>query len=254
MKIAVLLKQTFDTEDRIVVKDGAVVPEGVTYIINPYDELAVEEALRIKEKAGQGEVVVISAGDGKVQEALRKALAMGADRAVRVDMEGLAVDEAIVATALATVIQEGGFDLVIGGWRAIDDGSAQVAVRVAEQLNLPQLNVVTKLQIEGGKAIAWREIDGGSEVIEAPLPALVTAQRGLNDPRYPNMKGIMQAKKKELKTVSASSLLPAGATAKVKVLETFLPQAKAAGKIFKDDPASAVQALVSALREEAKVI
>ncbi|MBM7867725.1 electron transfer flavoprotein subunit beta [Heliobacterium gestii] len=254
MKIAVLLKQTFDTEDRIIVKDGAVVPEGVTYIINPYDELAVEEALQLKEKAGKGEVVVISAGGAKVQESLRKALAMGADRAVRIDTDGLAADEGVIAVALAEAIQQDGFDLILGGWRAIDDGSAQVAVRVAEQLNLPQLNVVTKLEIEGNKAVAWREIDGGSEVLEASLPAVITAQRGLNEPRYPNMKGIMQAKKKELKTIPASSLLPAGVAAKVQISETFLPKAKAAGKVYKDDPAAAVQSLVAALREEAKVI
>ncbi|MZP29685.1 electron transfer flavoprotein subunit beta [Heliobacterium undosum] len=254
MKIAVLLKQTFDTEDRIIVKDGVVVPEGVTYIINPYDELALEAALQIKEKAGKGEVVLFSAGGAKVQEALRKALAMGADRAVRIDTEGLIADEGIVAAALAEALKPGGFDLILCGWRAIDDGSAQVAIRVAELLDLPQLNVVTKLEIEGNKALAWREIDGGSEILEAPLPVLVTTQRGLNEPRYPNMKGIMQAKKKELKTIPAGSLVPVGLKAKVQNGDTFLPKAKTAGKVYKSDPAAAVQALVAALREEAKVI
>ncbi|MTV50749.1 electron transfer flavoprotein subunit beta [Heliobacillus mobilis] len=252
MKIAVLIKQTFDTEAKIVVKEGKVDPSGVNVIINPYDEFAIEEALRIKEKVG-GEVVVFSAGSDKVTESLRKALAMGADRAVRVELDGVAVDEGVVAEALAKALGEGNFDLVLTGWLAIDDRSAQVGVRVAEILNLSQINMVTQLELADGKLTGSREIEGGMEVVEVPLPALITAQRGLNEPRYPSMKGIMQAKKKELKVVNASDL-NISAQPKVEVKDVFLPKAKEAGKIYKDDMAAAVSALVKALREEAKVI
>ncbi|MBC9784972.1 electron transfer flavoprotein subunit beta/FixA family protein [Heliobacterium chlorum] len=252
MKIAVLIKQTFDTEAKIVVKEGKVDPSGVNVIINPYDEFAIEEALRIKEKVG-GEVVVFSAGSDKVTESLRKALAMGADRAVRVELDGVAVDEGVVAEALAKAVGEGNFDLVLTGWLAIDDRSAQVGVRVAEILNLSQINMVTQLELADGKLTGSREIEGGMEVVEVPLPALITAQRGLNEPRYPSMKGIMQAKKKELKVVNASDL-NISAQPKVEVKDVFLPKAKEAGKIYKDDMADAVSALVKALREEAKVI
>ncbi|GAV24345.1 electron transfer flavoprotein subunit beta, partial [Carboxydothermus islandicus] len=136
MKLVVLLKQTFDTEAKIVLKDGKIDDSGVTLIINPYDEFAVEEALRIKEKLGQGEVVVVSAGSDRAQEALRQALAMGADRAVLVKTDGLQLDESVVAEVLAKVLQQMEYDLILAGWRAIDDSSAQVGVRVAEILGL----------------------------------------------------------------------------------------------------------------------
>ena len=253
MKLVVLLKQTFDTEAKIVLKDGKIDDSGVTLIINPYDEFAVEEALRIKEKLGQGEVVVVSAGSDRAQEALRQALAMGADRAVLVKTDGLQLDEMVVAEVLAKVLQQMEYDLILAGWRAIDDSSAQVGVRVAEILGLPQINLVTKLEVGEGKITGHREIEGGTEVVEVPLPALVTAQRGLNEPRYPSMKGIMQAKKKELKVINAADL-GVNAAPKVEIKEIFLPKGKQAGKIFTDEPAVAVAKLVKALREEAKVI
>ncbi|MCW2279079.1 electron transfer flavoprotein subunit beta/FixA family protein [Heliophilum fasciatum] len=252
MNIVVLIKQTFDTEAKIAIKEGKIVADGVTQIINPYDEFALEEALRIKEKSG-GDVLVVSAGGEKVKEALRSALAMGADRALLVETEGAAVDEGIVASALAKAISGLSYNLVLSGWKAIDDNSAQVGGRVAETLGLPQVNVVTQLTIEDGKALAVREVEGGTETVEVPLPALITAQRGLNEPRYPNMRGIMQAKKKELKVVTLSELGVSGAP-QVAVKNVVLPPAKQAGKLFRDDVATSVAQLVQALRNEAKVI
>jgi len=256
MKIVVCLKQTFDTEAKITINaDGKINDQGVSLIMNPYDEFAVEEALRIKEKDG-GEVTVISVGGAKAQDALRQALAMGADNAVLITPELEVMDEYATATILAKAIEGMEYDLILGGFRAIDDGSAQVAGRVAEILGLPVVNVVTKLEVADGKALATREIEGGSEVVEVPLPAVITAQKGLNEPRYPSMKGIMKAKKKPMdkKGLADLGLEPAAVAAKVTALSYFLPAPRAAGKIIPGEPAEAAVALARALREEAKII
>lgn len=256
MKIVVLMKQTFDTEAKITLTaDGKINRQGVSLIMNPYDEFAVEEALRIKEKHG-GEVTVVSMGGAEVQDALRQALAMGADKAVLIDPGMEEVDEFTTATILAKAVAGMEYDIILGGFRAIDDGSAQVAGRVAEILGLPVVNMVVKLEIAEGKAVATREIEGGTAVIEVPLPAVITAQKGLNEPRYPSMKGIMQAKKKPMQKLSLADLgLDVQAVApKVKVSSYFLPSPRQAGKVFTGEPAEMVAALVKALREEAKVI
>ncbi|MCL6610029.1 MAG: electron transfer flavoprotein subunit beta/FixA family protein [Peptococcaceae bacterium] len=256
MNIVVCMKQTFDTEAKIALDaNGKINKQGVSLIMNPYCEFAVEEALRIKEKHG-GEVTVVSVGGPEAQDALRQALAMGADKAVLVDPGMEEVDEFATATILAKAISGMQYDIILGGFRAIDDGSAQVAGRVAEILGLPVVNVVVKLDIEGGKAVATKEIEGGSQVLEVSLPAVFTAQKGLNEPRYPSMKGIMQAKKKPMdkKTLADLGLDAAQVAPKVKVLSYFLPSARAAGKIIPGEPADAARDLVKALREEAKVI
>ncbi|MEW6661194.1 MAG: electron transfer flavoprotein subunit beta/FixA family protein [Bacillota bacterium] len=261
MKIIVLMKQTFDTEAKIQL-DGAgkISTDGIQYIINPYDEFAVEEAIRIKEKLGTGEVILVSLGGSKAEEALRQALAMGADRAVLLrDPMFDGGDEHSSAVALAAALRQIGFDLVLGGQIAIDDGSAQVATRVAEILGLPQVNVVTKIELNEKQVVAYREADGTVEVVESALPALITAQKGLNEPRYPSLKGIMQAKKKELKVLGVLDLgLKAedvGALgAKTKVLEYFMPPARKAGRLLQGEPSETAAELVALLREEAKVI
>lgn len=257
MKIAVLIKQTFDTEAKILIDaNGRISRQGVSLIMNPYDEYAVEEALRLKEKNG-GEVTVVSAGAPEVQDALRQALAMGSDKAVLVTDPSLADgDEFTAAVVLAKVLSTLEYDLILAGWRAIDDGSAQVGVRVADLLGLPQVNVVTKLEVADGKALATREIEGGSEVVEVPLPAVITAQKGLNEPRYPSMKGIMQAKKKPMQKLSLGDLgLDAAQTgAKVKAKAYFLPSVRAAGKIVPGEVPEAARELVRLLREDAKII
>ncbi|MFZ5648223.1 MAG: electron transfer flavoprotein subunit beta/FixA family protein [Bacillota bacterium] len=256
MKIVVCMKQTFDTEAKIAIDgNGKINKQGVSLIMNPYDEFAVEEALRIKEKHG-GDVTVVSVGGPEVQDALRQALAMGADKAVLVDPGVDEVDEFTTATILAKAISGMAPEVVLGGFRAIDDGSAQVAGRVAEMLGLPVVNMVVKLEIADGKAAATSEIEGGSQTVEVALPAVFTAQKGLNEPRYPSMKGIMQAKKKPMEKIGIGDLgLDAGqVTGKVKALSYFLPSARAAGKIIPGEPADAARDLVKALREEAKVV
>lgn len=256
MKILVCIKQVFDTEAKIALNSsGKINRQGVSLIMNPYDEFAVEEALLIKEKHG-GEVTVISIGEPEAQDALRQALAMGADKAVLISPETEEVDEHTTATVLAKVISGMEYDLILGGWRAIDDGSAQVAGRVAEILGIPVVKMITKLEVEGNKAVATCEIEGGNEIIEVPLPVMFTAQKGLNEPRYPSMKGIMQAKKKpmEKKGLADLGLDVAQVAPKVKALSFFMPSSRAAGRIIEGEVPEATVALVKALREEAKVL
>lgn len=258
MKIVVCLKQTFDTEAKITLDgEGKINREGVSLIINPYDEFAIEEALRINENTGGGEVVLVCLGREEAQESIRQGLAMGADRAILITDSALEdCDEYTSAVVLAKAIKDLEYDLILGGWRAIDDGSAQVGVRLAEILDLPSVNMVTKIEIGDGKATATREIEGGNEVVEVPLPSVLLAQKGLNEPRYPTMKGIMKARKKELKKVSLSDLgiNPDDVKAKVKSLKYTLPEARKAGKVLEGEPADTAKELARLLREEAKVI
>jgi len=261
LKIVVCLKQTFDTEAKIQLDpSGKISNENVQYIINPYDEFAVEEALRIKERLGQGEVVAVSIGGAKTEEALRQALAMGADRAVLLqDAAFEGGDWHTAAVILAQAIRGMEFDLILGGQVAIDDGAAQVTTRLAEILDLPQVNVVTKLDVDGRKVVAQREGDGATEVVEVALPAVITAQKGLNEPRYPTLKGIMQAKKKELKILGMADLgldptSVGSAGARTRVQSYALPPARKEGKIIGGELPGTAAELVRLLREEAKVI
>lgn len=261
MKIVVLMKQTFDTETKISLDaSGQIDSNGVNYVINPYCEFAVEEALRIKEKLGEGEVVILSAGPERAETAIRTCLAMGADRGILVNDPALeGGDEFTAAKVLAKALQNEGFDLILAGFQAVDDGSAQVGSRIAELLNIPVVTIVTKIEVEGGKAVATREIDDGVEIIEVPLPAILTAQSGLAEPRYPSMKGIMQSKKKPLQQLTLAdigvSVDEAGAKgAKVKIEALSMPAARQAGKIVPGDPAEASIELVKLLRTEAKII
>lgn len=257
MKIAVYVKQTFDTEAVIRLNsEGEIDKTGVKLIINPYDEFAVEEALRIKESKG-GEVIVFSVGGEETIEALRQTLAMGADRAVLLQDAGLsASDYHGVALALARAIEREKCDLILTGWVKIDDGTAQVPARIAQILGLPQITVVTKVTVEGEKVVCQREGDGIAHIIESPLPVVITAQKGLNEPRYPNMKGIMQAKKKTITTLGLAELglaVEQGA-AKAENAGYFLPVPRKAGKILGGEVEDSVRQLVSLLRQEAKVV
>lgn len=254
MKIVTLVKQTFDTEAKIVISGGKIDDTGVNLIINPYDEFAVEEAIRIKEAQGEGEIVAVSVGSSKVQTTLRHALAMGADRAVLLEDDAFCGDEVTVAAVLAKALEGMEYDLILGGNIAIDDQSAQVASRVAVKLGLPVVNAVVGLEFDGDKAICKREIEGGVEVVEVPLPAVITAQKGLNEPRYPSMPNIMKSKKKELKTVTAADIGFAGEAAQTEIIETAMPPARAAGKIIDGDAVEAAVKLVDLLRNEAKAI
>lgn len=261
MKIVVCVKQTFDTEARIEVNtEGKIIENGVKKIMNPYDEYAVEEAIKIKELSG-AEVTVVNMGSDEATEAVRQALAMGADKAVMLnDPAFLGGDEFSSAKVLAKAIEKMEYDLILAGWVAIDDGSAQTAGRIAEILNIPQATVVTKLEIGEGKVQASREIDGGVEVVEVPLPAMITVQKGINEPRYPSLKGIMQAKKKEIKTVTCADLglMPGevgAAGAKASVGNISLPAKRSTCKVIEaDNTRAACGKLVEMLRNEAKAI
>ncbi|OFW81139.1 MAG: electron transfer flavoprotein subunit beta [Alicyclobacillus sp. RIFOXYA1_FULL_53_8] len=255
MNILVCLKQTFDTEERITIDNGKIKEDGVKFVINPYDEYAVEEAIRLKEEFG-GEVTVLSIGPSRVEEALRTALAMGADEAVLADDPALFGDEFSAAKVLAAMIRGRSFDLILAGNQAVDDGSGQVAVRLAQELEIPHIGVITKLEVVGTEVTAHRDAEGDVEIVKAALPVLVTAQQGLNEPRYPSLIGIRKAGKKPLTHVTLADLgLNAqDVAAKAKVMETYLPQPKQAGKILAGDLTDQVKELVQSLKNVDKVI
>jgi len=249
LKIAVCIKRVPDTETRIkVAADGKSIDEaGVKFILNPYDEFAVEEALRLKEKAGSGEVVVVAMGLDNAQETIRTALAMGADRGIL--LKGApSLDPLDAARALAAELKGGGYDLILFGKLAIDDYSQAVGTMVAELLELPSVSAVSHLELSGGKGTAEREIEGGVEVVEFSTPAVLTADKGLNEPRYPALKGIMAAKKKPLDVKPA--MLGPGA---LEILALMPPPERKEGKIVGEGPAAVLE-LVRLLREEAKVL
>lgn len=257
MNIVVCIKQTFDTEAKITLKDGKIDDAGVDLIINPYDEFALEEALRLKEKRGEGQVILVSVGGENVQKALRTGLATGADRAVLINDPALdGGDDWASAAAMAKAIGGIQYDILLAGRIAVDDGSGQVAIRLAEALGIPSVNSVLKLEVVDGKAVATREIDGGTEEIEVSLPAMVTAQKGLNEPRLPSMAGIMKAKKKELAVVTLADLgLSANdLTPKAKAINFDLPAPRTAGKAIPGEAVDQAKELARLLREEAKVI
>lgn len=257
MNILVCLKQTFDTEERITIEEGAISEEGVEFVINPYDEYAVEEAIKLKEEHG-GEVTVITVGPERAEQALRTAMAMGADKGILVDTEDLEdADEHSIAQILAAVIREREYDIILSGYMAVDDGSAQVGPRLAELLDLPHISTITKLTIEGDKVEVEKDVEGDTEYIEAKLPILVTAQQGLNEPRYPSLPGIMKAKRKPLEQLDWDELDELDedeVAAKTEELEVFLPPEKQAGKVLQGEIPDQVKELVHLLRNEAKVI
>ena len=250
MKIAVCVKRVPDSETRVkIAGDGKSLDEaGVKFVLNPYDEFAVEEALRRKEKAGSGEVVVVSLGPAAAQETIRTALAMGADRGVLLQTDKISADPYESAKLIAAELKSSSWDLILFGRMAIDDYNHQVGPLVAELLDLPCVTAVAHLDIEGAKGVAEREIEGGIEVVEFPLPAVLTADKGLNEPRYPALKGIMAAKKKplEVKPVQAGS-------GTIQVVALTPPPDRKEGKIV-GEGAGAVGELVRLLREEAKVL
>jgi electron transfer flavoprotein beta subunit len=260
MKIVVAVKQVPDTATQVKISGGdpkAIDTAGITWIVSPYDEFAVEEALRIKEKRGQGEVVAVSLGPDRVKEALRSALAMGCDRAVHVNDPALAnADTLLTAQALAAVIKQEQPALVICGRQAIDDDMGAVAAQIAELLGWPAASWIMEEAVDAdAKTIRiGRQVEGGLEIFELPLPAVVSAQKGLNEPRYPTLKGIMGAKKKEIKDVKAAELgvSPGNPQLAVKNLEALPPRPP--GRVISGDVKDAVKELVRALREEAKAI
>jgi electron transfer flavoprotein beta subunit len=232
-----------------IAADGKSVDEGgLKYDVNDFDLWAVEAALRLKESTGQGDVAVISLGPDAVQEQIRKALSMGADRGIQLKADKTGVDALAIARALAAELKNGGWDLILFGKVAIDTADQAVGPMVAELLGLPCVSAISSLEISGGRGTAKRELEGATEVVEFPLPAVLTIDEGLNKERLPSLKGIMAAKKKPLEVKPAQ--LAAGA---VTVARMELPAERAPGRII-GEGAAAVPELVRLLQTEAKVL
>ncbi len=256
MNIVVCVKQVPDTETQIkIAADGkSVATDDIKWVMNPYDEFGVEEALRIQKDKG-GQVTVIGAGPKRVTESLRTALAMGADKAILVEDDGLyGADPLAVARILAAAIKPLSPDIIFLGQRAVDDDAGLVGAALAEYLDLPALSVITKLELGDGKVKATRPVEGQTLILEASLPVIVTTQKGLNEPRYASLPGIMKAKKKplEVKTLADLGVDKAG---KAQVAALNPPPSRAAGKtIGGETPQELAANLAKALREEAKAI
>ena len=264
MNILVCLKQVPDTETQIRIAPGskAIVTDNIKWVMNPYDEYAVEEALRIKEKLG-GEVTIIGVGPQRATEAIRTALAMGADKGILVDDPALTGTDSLgIAKVLAAVIKGLEYAIIFCGKQGVDDDSGVVGSNVAELLNIPQVSIVVKLEVsdDGSKIKAHKEVEGGTYVIEAALPGLITAQKGLNEPRYASLPGIMKAKKKPLDVKTLADLgIDAGEVgeggAKIQVVELTPPEERAAGKMVEGEtPEEKAANLATLLREEAKIV
>lgn len=248
MKILAFVNHVPDTETKVRIgSDGkSIDPAGVNFMLSPYDEIGVEEALKTKQQFG-GEVVVVSLGGEANKETIRKALAMGCDKAVLLK-DATVRDSYSVARSLADYAKEYGAEIIFCGKQSIDYDDAQVGGLVAEMLGIPSISVVVKLTISGNDVVAEREIEGGHEIVRAVLPVVITAQKGLNEPRYPSLKGIMDAKRKPIE-----EKIPAAVAPRVEVTVMSKPPAKAQGKIVGTDGSAAAE-LVRLLHEEAKVI
>ncbi|OYZ17280.1 MAG: electron transfer flavoprotein subunit beta [Bdellovibrio sp. 28-41-41] len=256
MKIFVGIKQVPDTETKIKLLPNAAGVDltGVKFVVNPYDEFAIEEAVKIKEKNPGTQVFAITLGPKqRVSEVLRTALAMGCDEGVVVNSNS-ELDNLGVAKALAAAIKtEGGCDLLLLGKLAIDDNGSSVGPMIAELLGAPHISVVSKLELTGTTAKVERDIEGGAkEIFEVPLPCVLTANKGLNMPRYASLPGIMKAKKKVLKEYEAETL--AAGVCKSKATAFTLPDDKTAVKMIAGDAGAQAQELARMLRDEAKVL
>ena len=256
MKIAVCVKQVPDTETKIKLKaDGSGIDEaGIKWILNPYDEFAIEEAIKLKEASG-GSVIVFSVGPQRSIDALRTALAMGADEARLIETDQT-FDGFTAAQILSSAItKEGGFNLVMTGKLSIDQNSAGFGPSLAAHLKWPHLAFVSKMSVENELVIAEREVEGGDrEVFEVQLPAVFTANKGLNQPRYASLPGIMKAKKKPLSTLTLADLGFSEQMVKVKFDQFQLPAEKPPVKMLQGDVSEQVAELVKILRDQEKVL
>ncbi len=253
MKIAVCIKQvpTRDWQPKLNASRTWIREQDASYEMNEPDAYALEESLRLKEKNG-GEVVVCSAGPARVAQVIREALARGADRAIHVEDDGLAsADAFVVADALAASMKDEKFDLILTGLQSDDQGFAQTGVILAERLGLPHATIIMEVKIESGSTRVKRELEGGwFQWVTMPLPAVLTIQSGINQLRYATLKGIMAAKKKEIRKAAA----PPGATARQKIASLYVPEKGKKTQIISGSPAEAARELVRRLREEARVI
>ncbi len=260
MKIAVCVKAVPDTETKIkIAADGKTIDmSDVRIITSPYDEFAIEEALRLKEKHG-GETWAFSVGGAEAQDVLRDTLARGVDQAVHInDPQFEQLDPLSTAKVLAAAITGGGFDIVLCGQQGVGGDNSQVPSMLAGLLDIAQATLVVKLEIDGSKFRAEREIEGAHEIIEGELPVVISAQKGLNEPRYPSIKGVMAARRKEIQAKDAEALGLAGSLTpekrKMRIASLALPPTRQAGKLLDGPVESQVKELVELLRQEAKVL
>ena len=258
MNSVVCISHVPDTESRIKIADGRKVDEaGLKFIVSPYDEFALEEAIRQKEKSG-GDVTVVTFGPERAQQALRECLARGATKALHIKGESGDADSLGIAKVLGAAIKTVPHDLVFLGKQGVGTDNGLVGPMLAELLGYPQVNVVTHLEVGEGKLTAHREIEGAEEVLESPIPAIVTAQKGLNEPRYSSLKGIMAAKKIAIDTKSVADLGLDDSDIyknRVVVLSLELPAEKSGGrKIDGSDPANAAREILKYIKEEAKAL
>lgn len=260
MNILVFVKRVPDTESKIRINHEAkgIHEEGLNFVISPYDEYAVEEGLRLREAHG-GKVTVFSVGPEEAQVILKKALAMGADEAVLIqDDSQESYDGLHVAKIISQAVQQKypEYDLLLFGKQSVGADNAQVPAMVAGLLGLPQVNVVTKLEVEANSGTAHREVEGALEKISFSLPAVISAQKGLNEPRYETLKGIMMAKRKEIPVISLQDLgLSAEElTPQVELVRMESPPPRETGKVIEDEPVEAAKKLVEFLHLEAKVL
>ncbi|MFQ5892518.1 MAG: electron transfer flavoprotein subunit beta/FixA family protein, partial [Candidatus Methanofastidiosia archaeon] len=252
------MKQVPDTEIKIGVKDGKLqIAEDAKYIINPFDEYAIEEALQIKEKLGEGRITVLSVGPERVKEAIRGAYALGVDEAIHLKDEAFEnLDSFSTALVLKKAIEKLDFDLIICGREGADFDVGQTPIALAEMLGIPHINAVVKQELLHDKIRCKRVIEGGKEIVEAKLPALFTTAQGINEPRYPPLIGIMRAKKRPITEwgLSDVGLTSDEVDAKMEYLEFSLPPQREAGRIIEGTTEDKVKELIRVMREEIKVI
>ncbi len=258
MKVAVLMKRVPDTASvfKIAPDNKSVDMTGLKYVMSPYDEHAVEEAIQLREAGKATEVIVVTMGPEGSQETIRTALAMGADRAILVKDATAGVNSRGVAMVLAAALKKDDIGLIFAGKQAVDDDASQVAERVAELLELPHASVVTDFELNGDTAVVDREIEGGSYKIEVKLPALFTIQKGINTPRYPTLPNIMKAKKKEIKEFSLADLgiNAADIASGITIENLALPRQDRLSKVLQGTSQERVAQLLTILREEEKVL
>ncbi|MCM2322321.1 MAG: electron transfer flavoprotein subunit beta/FixA family protein [Oligoflexia bacterium] len=257
MNIFVCIKQVPDTETKIKLNatSSGIDPAGIKWILSTYDEYAVEEALRLREKNPGSTVTVLSAGPARVIESIRTALAMGADNGIHIDLPETADNNSIAKALAGALKKEAKVDLVFTGKEALDDSAAQVSQLLAEYLDAACVTVVLGVEYGPAGVKARREVEGGAvEVIEASFPVIIAAQKGLNEPRYASLPNIMKAKKKEVKALKAADVGVSDADQKIRYKNFQLPPPKQAGKKIAGDPATQAKELVRLLHEEAKVV
>lgn len=251
MKIASMIKQVPDAEARISAAGGKVELSGVTFVLDGMDEYGVEQALLTRESGAASEVIAVALGPARYEEALRTALAMGADRAILIETDA-ELDPVTQAQILARVLEGEGIDLVFTGGKEADWDSAALGPALAEALGWPLSDWTTSFEISENSASTWHDSAEGSEKLELPLPAVITTQQGLNEPRYPTLPNIMKARRKELRVTALSEL--GEAQAKTTILEQVIETRERHNVIIEGDAATAAAELVRRLREEAKVL